>query len=1225
MIDDLLFILKIVAAFVPFILFALLNKKTNMKKDIRNRQYFMTPFAVVYSIGLYIFLDKLCDYCLKLFKLLAKLFDKIKLASVANFIRSAAGNYAMLVMVIVFNTLALLAYIIIKRTLTLIFKGKTIKPESAVGRLVGIFYTYDEEDDAWYIKPHLGQARTFMKAVYYGGMLVIGVIMLISFSMLRRGLINAPFYPVFAVIIIGEAMFFTDGLRKDEKKANVSFSADRSTRVAFYPLIRKPLKALFGDKLSSEGTTVNLGNMSGGSIEDILVDMENKGGHLGRNYAAFIRMKALGGMKPNADYVRCGYDLSAGKSLLFNTPFYYKLVPYVFYAMSRTLLKGGKALIVLGRHGTTDDLKKWCEAGMLEVSNTPNLWTIAELNAKENDEMDIGIITRSGVHDTDIHKANLDFLKRVSFVVIVEPSRLVSTAQIGLNLLIKCCGRDRDITYCSVDRNCDGLVDSLSHILMTNITEVSATEYPHGISTYMCWTADGDRLQHRILPGISRYLGMGTEFSFAALKNQVRNTVWYGGEAFPVVDAHWIAKQYYYDLLSYAKLPATQETFDAYFHTHFNMCDEQMNDLTYITVEDERNNVFETKRNFATIAEKQGFINVISSEYLLREYMTENTGLFTADPKAIPYFTADYARSKRNSVLTLCLNLCIDGVKEEALRRELLLMGLDTDDPVAALWDEICAVFCGKSGEKYDKSGSRVITVPGKPGEDDTVFGRSDTICFVRKYSVESGKFENLYCINDKRFANFILNDLRNAAYISEQAGRDNYIGTELKGHIYQKYLPGQFFTLNGKYYEMVSVTTDNRILMRRASEHINGRLSYRQVRDYVIERISDSDSMGALKTVNGIDIYQQYADFRVNTPAYWKMYSYNDFKSGKLTEINGVPERRYFNKLILKLDFSRFGEAFTDSVRSTLTVMLNEIFVTLFADNQPFISAVAPGRHEVPQTYSLEFGEGVEAGDKCIYIIEDSQLDIGLLITVERNINRFLNIISDYLSWNAEMTEKSLAGPAVPMEAAGETESLEEAAAKLEPAKKKCLCKRIAEWFKKKFKRKGKKDKVKKTKEEKKKEKEEKKKQKQLEKEAKKREKEAGKKAKAGLTDGEEPQAEEQSGLSPDASEAPEVPAVEEQPAESETEDTDLGSEDEPEEEAEEFGDFEDESEEEADELDGSEEPASDDDLAEEPAEDEADEPDGFDEEPAEEEAAEDDAITEEDPSGRKGEKDDE
>lgn len=607
-------------------------------------------------------------------------------------------------------------------------------------------------------------------------------------------------------------------------------------------------------------------------------------------------------------------------------------------------------------------------------------------------------------------------------------------------MLVKCCGKERPITFCSVDRNCDGLVDALSHILMTNIIEVSATEYPHGMSSYMHWIADDEYLQHRILPGVSRFLGMGTELSAVALKNQVKKTIWYGGDAFPVLDAHWIAKQYYYDLLEYAQLLTNQETFDTHFQASYNMCNERVSEYSFITVEDERNNLSETRRNFATIAEQQGFVNVISSEYMLREYMSDNMEIFIADPKAIPYITADYARTRRNAVLSLCLLLCINSVKEEIVLRQLKILNIDTKDPVSAIWQEICAVF--GNGTTDDRQNGRIAT-----------FDRDSTILFKREYCVESGKFENVYTIENAAFSNIILEDLQSASYIAEQDSKDVYIGTELKGHVYQKYMPGQFFTLNGKYYEMISTDSDNRILVRRASEHIDGRLSYRQVRNYKISHLEDSSSMGSLKTINNIDIHYQFADFSVDTPGYWKMGARNDFDHGVLVNVNGVPTREYYHKQVLKFDFSRFGDTFTDSVRMTLTNLLNEVFVTLFAENQAFISAVTLGHYEAPLTYSLEFGEEFEKADKCIFIIEDSQLDIGLLIAVERNVNRIFQIVTDYLAWNAEKIAESLRKQNEPAEekevTAFDVYSEDEAI-----EKKKSIFGRIVDWFKKLLKR---------------------------------------------------------------------------------------------------------------------------------------------------------------------------
>jgi hypothetical protein len=438
---------------------------------------------------------------------------------------------------------------------------------------------------------------------------------------------------------------------------------------------------------------------------------------------------------------------------------------------------------------------------------------------------------------------------------------------------------------------------------------------------------------------------------------------------------------------------------------------------------------------------------------MLREYMSSNTEVFTADAKAIPYITADYARTKRNAILSLCLLLCIDSVKEETLHRQMVMLNIDTKDPATEIWKEICVIF----GDEVvtDKQGNPILSVITREGK--TVrFEKDSTILFKRAYSVESGKFESVYTIENADFSRIILDDLQNASYIAEQESKDVYIGTELKGHVYQKYMPGQFFTLNGKYYEMVSTATNNRIMVRRASEHIGGRLSYRQVRNYTIHHLEDSSSMGALKSVNNIDIHYQYADFSVETPGYWKLRAHNDFDNGDLVKVNGVPVRDYHHKQVLKFDFSKLGDAFTDSVRMTLTNLLNEVFVTLFADNQPFISAVTPGSYDAPLTYSLALEEGIENAEKCIFIIEDSQLDIGLLIAVERNVNRILQIISDYLAWNDEQIVESVRKQNAPAEK--KKEAFDAYAEDPKPEKKKGFFGRIGDWFKSLFKKKDKK-----------------------------------------------------------------------------------------------------------------------------------------------------------------------
>ena len=131
---------------------------------------------------------------------------------------------------------------------------------------------------------------------------------------------------------------------------------------------------------------------------------------------------------------------------------------------------------------------------------------------------------------------------------------------------------------------------------------------------------------------------------------------------------------------------------------------------------------------------------------------------------------------------------------------------------------------------------------------------------------------------------------------------------------------------------------------------------------------------------------------------------------------------------------------------------------VTLFADNQAYISAVTPGNYDAPLTYSLELTEDIENADKCIFIIEDSQLDIGLLIAVERNVNRIFQIISDYLTWNDEKIAESIRQMETPEEE-NTSDSFDVYTEDEKPEKKKGLFGRIGDWFKKIFKKKKKKD----------------------------------------------------------------------------------------------------------------------------------------------------------------------
>lgn len=1032
--EMLLNILKLAAMCVPLILLAWINTKANLKKNIRSRQFLMPLIAVVFCIAVMIMQTKIFD---KLTLFISEIPDRLEslaqsmaestsgasaaLSELPRTVGSFAGRILSSInlnfwIAFIFCALVLLVYVIFKKIVVSVLGGIFKTGNRFYEAVAKLLYEYDTESGNWYIKKNVGQARTFLKSLYVASVLMSVILMIVSAGLYKRGLLITIFCPVYCIILVGEMYFYICGITKKEAESAHDVEEDSSKSVVNYSVLRDVLRKLFGDKLNSENTTVNTGELNARSNDEVLSIAEDDQSTMIEAYGKYMRAKVEDGLELDQNYFDSGKALLEGESILFNNPFYYDLVPYIFFPINRALLRHKKVLVLIGRHGIEEDVENWCREGLTYVTHIPTMWNIGLLTDEEQ-ELDVGIITRSDVHNLKLHEKNEEFFSEVEYVVLVEPSKLVTTAQIGLNSVVRHCRRDgKELVFCSMDKNCDGLVDALSHMLMTSLSEVSATNRHRGFCSYMCWETDDEHLQHRMLPNLSRYLGLGTELSFVALKNQVSKTRWYGGEAFPVVDMHWIVKQYYYDLLNYANLPANQAVMDESFVVSSNLWNARVEKKSYITVEDESFNMFEVKRDFSTRATEQSFINVISSEYMLKDYMADNDGIFDSDPKAIPYIVADYAHTARNVILRLCLRMCSELVSESEIDRELMLIEMPRGVNVPLrehLWHIICQAFRPKGAEESkDIFGNELLEIDIDGAH--CKFLATDIKC-RRRYSVRTGKSDTMYFVTDPVLKGVMSEGLTNAEYLAEdESGERSYLGTELSCSVFQKHLPGQFFTFSGKYYEMLRMSGNEKVIVRRAADHITGRPMYRQNRKYTLSGISDSKTMGDRRDINGLVITKQYADIKVETDSYWRMNRYNDFESAKKVVINGVPDRNYYNKQVIRIDFPDGSVPMTKEICSTLAVLFNEVYRTLFAENADYIVAVAPGETVKPATYSLEL-EGDVQSVNCIYLIEDSQLDLGLLISAERNIGRVMKIVCDYLDWHFSMMDKSLNPPPDP------------------------------------------------------------------------------------------------------------------------------------------------------------------------------------------------------------------
>ena len=889
-----------------------------------------------------------------------------------------------------------------------------------------------EEDDAevWVIKKSYKQFTFFYRG-FYIALFIISYILFVLFiynEKLDWDIFYAAFYPVYGIIILGEVVFILSGLEEPDVDAQPLESKPAAVVPQSQFDIRKDYHKLYGNRILKddlndsfkEEEVVEPLPLESHGCEEMLRQLKESDNLDDQAVAGYFNA-VEGDLDEN--YLSCSRELIHGHSVVVYTPFYQDLTHYLMLPVIRQLLRFRKCLVVVGRESAVDDVKSWFEKAIFEIIDTDSFWNVDILN-EMGTVADIGILRFSDIYRLDIQRGNREFLKQVGFVLLLEPSRILATGQMGLSLLIGQCGKeDNDIVFCACDRNCDGLVDVLSHTLKASFTEVMATPANtafHNLHVY--WNADGDYLHHQILPEISHYLGVGTEIAAVAWKHHISPVKWFSCDKFPVVDMKWIAGQYFKAICQYAGLPISQTALNQAFQVDPNLWNGTRKNKLFYIVEDEFRNLFEMTRIYSSRATGEGFVNILSEHYLLRDYMVDNVELFVTDPKAIPAIVPDYARTERNTILKLIMLMTTGKVARSYIEKELSLCGIVTSNVENTL-NQLIKRHCGI---RSDESFSVLLS------EESLEDGIKNHI--VPYYEIR--QTDPLYTYAER---------LKAAYYISEDEHGDKYyIGAKLYGHVYQSFLPGQFITNSGKYYQIQQISSESGVIVRRAADHLTQREYYRQVRHIEIDHWVADEHIGSQRTSGYLEVYRGYADILIQTRGYLQMHSPSDFEHAQLIDINQIPERRYLNKQILRLKL--IGT--TEAVRYTICLLLNEIFATIYPEASAYIFAITPVSSEMEIPGLLKYAIYDFAGeceDECIYIVEDSEIDLGLVVSAERYIHRFLEIICEVLSWHVEKMNE----PPVPKKSdEPEPEPEPEPEAEPEPESP-GLFKRIIQFFK--------------------------------------------------------------------------------------------------------------------------------------------------------------------------------
>ena len=944
--DNIITVLLVMAS---VLFFQLLLNLINMKRIVRARQLLPVYFAPIYAAA-------------------ALVIQMLYHDSTKSVFYKAIEEETLLE-----NLEIVVVYIILKVVLMLV-SHVFFRYNSRIAKYGGLFYDYDLDENAWFVEQRHANLRKNLNILSWVFAVLSGIYLGILLVVTKESPWYVTVYPACFMVVLTECVNYLSGYTKPEYLSLIYGDDIRSFKMGNYHKMKDILTKMFPEPLLLAHTGNNMPRKAGSKL--FIDDMVRSDDELRKQAGLYYSNLKEDYNKFDNDLIEASIALAENKNTLIFHTFYRDLGDYLFFPLLQHLLLEHSILIVIGRESLKADVEDWLKEVTVSYARTGKLFRVAELKNAEYEDFDIGILDFPDIYDLDMLKKNEEWLQDVDFVIGIETSRFLSTSQVFLSVLASRINYSGKTVYCFLDHYREGLSDTLSHLFQIDLTNIVAYLTPKGVYTVMDWKANGDFRRQQLFNNEMHYLGNGTELAAAAIKNQVRKVSWYADEKAPLKDIRWLVRQYYAPITRYANLLTSQDSFDKVVDFVDDLYSSKQEDEAFVIAEDEEYNLFATVREYLDRGRNQSFINVLSENYLLRDYMRYNHNVFLNDPKAVAAVSPDYFKTERNVVYQLIIEMAHGEVSDKQISQQMQLLGYSEEDKIYKLLELI---------RKY--TGVEEIFV------NDTVRGEMDNDMKMQErhfYSVSREFFDEKFAKTLKR-AYFVVED--------EKLNHTN-IDTRLFEHIPQLAMPGQLLTFDGKLYRVENITESAGCILRRAGDMYLKREYYRQIRKYSLLRKHETVHT---RVVEDLQINKVSWDFEVTSTGYLAMNDLNDLRTAKLVDLSedviaDYYVRNFNRKNVLEVVLPDSDE----NIRFTITLLLQEIFRTLFPDSWQYIAVLAyRAKDEEGMLDKFVYTLDGNYDQGSIYIVEDSDMDLGLLEAIDNNLIRILEIVADYLNWH--------------------------------------------------------------------------------------------------------------------------------------------------------------------------------------------------------------------------------
>ena len=708
--------------------------------------------------------------------------------------------------------------------------------------------------------------------------------------------------------------------------------------------------------------------------------------------------------------INAGYSLSVNdyhiiehltkrRDMLIDDVITDKVAPLLFTAFLRRLMDGENILVITAKrcYENSEYHKKivtWINEWFFKLTTNRDFWKVQIFSRTKDVELASRIIISSADDILEKNIVNHTWFDSLKTVLFLNGEEIFSESLTSNNILLNILrNKNKNIQSIVLSQYREALQSSVMRNLdvKSDLKEVRSERFRPKRAFTIFWKLEGNQLfQHQVLSGhIEKYLGAEAVLSLLPRRERIKNLTMVGQELLPYYE--------YLEELDNNTNSLLEMPVSARMLKYKGVNEVDANDVTFLLEQKESSFIFARDRHFnaittlkqwETYATKNVFVHVVSSPYLLLDYLIDHAEYF--------YRTPLYALSSKMMISRF-------EVARTLLERMITQELSETDILEELNWINPNAIFVKHELHQLFQLAFGI----------DIVASNYLSIKTTYEFNKAANQYEEItkYRLQAKIKENINLSFLHNVEIVDQAKNVLKITSNDL---VFQNYLPDQIHAFNGKPYNIRGFDHHNYKLRTNHRSPVPNVMQRRDMQ-VVLHKFEKPLTESHKKQPNN-DVYLALCEgtFDIVTKGYF------NFKTAFSLERNGftytaineteVPARRYPLGRFVVLNIEANNTYDVPKVTATLQVLLTEIMFTLFPETHQYIVITATASNLVLQSWhaklyaSLKHGKGDEDMDMGntvqICIFEDGHQDLGLIQSIYDKWDFILRLLDDYLMW---------------------------------------------------------------------------------------------------------------------------------------------------------------------------------------------------------------------------------